>query len=63
MKLVEFEIDTAHTVRAAIALGACSAIATIATQATEPIIVFGTTLLITAISVLAIMEPRRAKRN
>ena len=59
-----FEVDTAHAARTGIALSGSIAIAVIASSSTDRLIAFGTSMLVTLITVVAIKEPStRAKKN
>ena len=62
---VKFEIDTAHSVRGAIALalGVSAAIVTIASLTKNSFIIVRTTLIVGATAITAIREPKRAKQN
>ena len=62
MKL-EFEINTAHSVRKAITIGVSVVITIIVSLTNNPAMIVGTALIVRATASTAIREPKRAKQN
>ena len=59
----EFEVDTAHTARTLIALGAFGAIATVSASAYDRFIAIVATLLISATFIVAIKEQKAQSKS